>query len=148
MMNLSQALLFSILIISAFSLAAQPPITGHWIFVDYADGKEKSIVEFYETPSGTLEARVTKFLPDATVKVCEGCPGDEKGRSLIDLVFIWDLVPHGDYYHGEIFDPRNGKSYSVNVYPNGDELKVRAYIGIPLFGQSMYWKRATGYEDQ
>lgn len=51
---------------------------------------------------------------------------------------------------GLIYDPRKGKTYhSYLTLSEPDELRVRAYMLLPLFGKTQMWRRATvppGYE--
>jgi len=46
---------------------------------------------------------------------------------------------------GWIYDPDSGKTYhaTMTLEENGT-LKLRGYIGIPLFGESQHWTRADG----
>lgn len=48
-------------------------------------------------------------------------------------------------WRGRIFNRENGKSYDalMSVGPGG-ELKLRAYVGLPLFGRSQAWQRVPG----
>ena len=40
---------------------------------------------------------------------------------------------------GKIYNPKNGKTYKCAIWPEGDKLKVRGYLG-PLF-ETQTWKR-------
>lgn len=40
---------------------------------------------------------------------------------------------------GTIYNPKNGKTYKCAIWPDGDKLKVRGYIG-PLY-ETQTWKR-------
>ncbi len=45
---------------------------------------------------------------------------------------------------GWIYDPDSGKTYRVKLTMEGAEtLRLRGYIGIPLFGESQLWRRAA-----
>jgi uncharacterized protein (DUF2147 family) len=51
-------------------------------------------------------------------------------------------------WSGEIYNRENGKTYdctmsvSTAARPAG-ELVLRAYVGIPLFGKTQHWQRAS-----
>lgn len=43
---------------------------------------------------------------------------------------------------GTIYDPANGKTYKAQITAKGsDELAIRGYVGIPLFGRTTTWTR-------
>jgi uncharacterized protein (DUF2147 family) len=42
---------------------------------------------------------------------------------------------------GELYDPRSGYTYHGKITLEGDELKLRGYIGTPLFGRTEEWRR-------
>ena len=43
---------------------------------------------------------------------------------------------------GTIYNPEDGETYkSVMTLLSADELKVRGYVGLPLFGKSQLWNR-------
>lgn len=52
-------------------------------------------------------------------------------------------------WRGRIFNRENGKAYDclMSVGAAG-ELKLRAYVGLPLFGRSQAWQRVPGREAQ
>jgi len=61
------------------------------------------------------------------------------------LPILRNFVKTGDdkYDDGEIYDPKNGKTYSCTItYRNDKELGVRGYIGISLLGRTTTLTRA------
>lgn len=42
---------------------------------------------------------------------------------------------------GEIYDPKEGKTYSCRLRLKKDKLEVRGYIGAPMFGKTVIWTR-------
>ena len=71
---------------------------------------------------------------------------DEKlrGRELIGLTMLNEFVFDGDdtWEDGTIYDPREGKTYSCKLnLKSTDQLCVRGFIGISLFGRSEIWTR-------
>jgi uncharacterized protein (DUF2147 family) len=49
----------------------------------------------------------------------------------------------GEWRDGTIYDPNNGKTYRCRMWFDGETLRVRGYIGIPLLGRSTSWTRVT-----
>ncbi len=45
---------------------------------------------------------------------------------------------------GTLYDPKTGKTYHGALTAEGEELDLRGYVGIPLFGRSQRWTRAAG----
>lgn len=65
-----------------------------------------------------------------------------KQRDLLGLdLFTNFSFDDGVYEGGEIYDPATGKTYDCKITFNGDQLKVRGYIGISLFGRTEYFQR-------
>lgn len=117
-------------------------VLGVWKTIDDNTKEAKSHVKIYEK-GGKVYGKVVKLLPAATTKVCIDCPGNKKGKSLIDLDILWDMVKDGNVYDdGEIVDPANGKVYSCKLYlKDKNTLIVRGYLGISLLGRSQTWYR-------
>jgi uncharacterized protein (DUF2147 family) len=61
------------------------------------------------------------------------------------LVVISGLKPSGpDTWDGSVYNPQDGQTYSGNITVLSDKaLKVRAYIGLPIFGRSQTWTRVN-----
>jgi uncharacterized protein (DUF2147 family) len=86
---------------------------------------------------------------------CTGCAGDQKNAPVLGLTFIKGMRRNGlAYQGGSIIDPRDGSVYNaqMQISPDGKQLSVRGYIGIPLLGQSETWHRvpdsSTGQPDR
>jgi uncharacterized protein (DUF2147 family) len=73
-------------------------------------------------------------------------PDPAKQRQRIcGLVVITGLEPSGpDTWDGSVYNPQDGKTYSGNITVLSDTtLKLRAYIGLPIFGKSQTWTRVN-----
>lgn len=127
----------------SLNLSAQSPI-GVWKSVDDNDGRAKSHIRIYEE-GGKLFGKVTELLPAATITHCNKCSGEAKGKSLIDMIILRDLKESDKKWEGgQILDPAKGKEYSCQIsLSDSDTLKVRGYIGSPLFGRTQYWYRVN-----
>jgi len=70
---------------------------------------------------------------------------DEKrqNRSILGLQIVKDLqFNDGKWSGGEIYDPKNGKSYRCKTsLSENNKLNIRGYIGFSLFGRTSQWQR-------
>jgi uncharacterized protein (DUF2147 family) len=66
-----------------------------------------------------------------------------KNRNLKDLVILTNFMyDDGVYSDGKIYDPKTGKTYSCKMTVNGNQLSIRGYVGISLFGRTTVWTRS------
>lgn len=127
----------------AFHAGAQTGITGQWKTIDES-GKETSIIEIFER-SGKIHGKVLKIFPgpnDQKDPVCEECDEDDPRfrKKVIGMEILHDLKKDGnEYAGGSILDPKNGKVYRCRIWRDGDELKVRGYLG--PFYRTQTWKK-------
>ncbi|MBS1614905.1 MAG: DUF2147 domain-containing protein [Bacteroidetes bacterium] len=66
-------------------------------------------------------------------------------RPILGMAILKRFVKtdEGNYEDGEIYDPKNGKTYSCIIkFANENELNIRGYIGISLIGRTTAWTRA------
>lgn len=112
--------------------AAQGTPVGQWL----TEGRDAVITV---SPCGAaLCGRITGITldrPDAPI------PTDYQGRSQCGLTIIRDATRDGeDGWAARIMDPRNGREYRARMALDGKgRLRVRGYLGIPLFGQTEVW---------
>ena len=66
-----------------------------------------------------------------------------RGRKLMGLQILSGFRYAGDetWEAGKIYDPKNGKTYSCKMRFEGENLKIRGFIGISLFGRTTVWSR-------
>lgn len=68
-----------------------------------------------------------------------------RNRPILNMPILAHFIKEGDdkYTDGEIYDPKNGKTYSCTItYRNERELGIRGYIGISLIGRTTTWTKA------
>lgn len=113
------------------SLSAET-VVGLWKTIDDDSGEEKSIVKLY-IQDGKLFGDIVALLnePEGYDPVCDECSGKLKNQKVIGMTFINGLTRDDEAWTGDdgILDPDNGKWYSVKIWREGNELKVRGYIG-------------------
>jgi uncharacterized protein (DUF2147 family) len=69
----------------------------------------------------------------------------KRTRPICGLVVIDGLVREdaATWGGGNVYDPRSGKIYSGSItLLRNNTLRVNAFLGLPVFGQSQIWKRA------
>ena len=136
-------LIFTSLVFFTLMTNLDAQVTGMWKSTYHIDDTERSIVWIYEL-NGKIYGKVEKLLPAATITHCTGCEGELKNKSLIGMTILSDLKRSSDdkAIEGKVLDPSNGKWYSCDIeLESQDKLKVTGYIGLPMLGKTMYWKR-------
>lgn len=122
-------------------------VAGFWQQVDN-DGKLGPWFYFAEV-DGLYEGRLVKISKQPGEKekpnqVCSKCEGKQKDAPILGLTIVKKMHRDGlKYEDGTILDPRDGKVYHarMDMSPDGQQLSVRGYIGIPLLGQTQVWTR-------
>lgn len=70
-----------------------------------------------------------------------------RSRKVMGLPLIWGFKKTSDpntFEEGQIYNGENGKIYNANVslQPDG-KLRLRGYVGAPMFGETQLWTRAN-----
>jgi uncharacterized protein (DUF2147 family) len=142
---MKRALATGLLLLVTFNSWAATPV-GVWKTIDDVTHEPKSYVEIKEGPHHELFGQVTKLFKDPD-RLCVACEGKEHNQPIVGLVVMDQLKQNPDkktqWEGGEILDPKNGKRYhcTISLLDDGQQLKVRGYIGLPLFGRNQTWVR-------
>jgi uncharacterized protein (DUF2147 family) len=69
---------------------------------------------------------------------------DSSNAKACGTQIIGDAKPmaNGKWDGGWIYDLEEDERYSVELTPQGDQLKVVGYLGSKIFSETMIWKRA------
>ncbi|MGE5539306.1 MAG: DUF2147 domain-containing protein [Gemmatimonas sp.] len=70
----------------------------------------------------------------------------KQGQRICGLVVIHNLRPTGpDTWGGDVYNPQDGKTYRGTITVLSENaIRLRAYIGLPIFGRSETWTRVPG----
>lgn len=115
---------------------------GYWKTIDDS-GNTKSIVRITGS-TNDLSATVNKLYPPDII-ICTACKGDLKNKPILGMTVMYGLKQNtndaNQWSGGTILDTGTGKTYQciMTVSPDGSQLVMRGYIGIPSFGKSQTW---------
>lgn len=65
-------------------------------------------------------------------------------RPIMGLNLVWGFTFDDDQWEGgEIYDPKEGKTYDCRIRLKRNKLEVRGYVGAPMFGRTVVWTRTN-----
>ncbi len=139
--------LFTLSLLMAMSLtvnAQVDKITGKWKTIDDKDGTSKSIVNIFKATNGKYYGKIEKLFKEPE-KLCTECEGANKGKPVLGMMIINDLIiKDNKLTGGTILDPKNGKVYKCNISleSGGEKLVVRGSLDKGgWIGRSQTWIR-------
>jgi uncharacterized protein (DUF2147 family) len=125
MIRLPVAALALVFTLPAF---AASPIAGRWLT---ADG---SAVVAIGPCGAAMCGRVVKVLKAPADKA-------DAARQVVGTAVLTGLVPDGDGWKGQLYNPKTGKTYSARVTRDGGKLNVQGCVA--LFCRTIVWTAAT-----
>ena len=128
---------------SAAEAQAAASILGTW---QTEDGK--GVIDIRLASDGTLEGVGSPGRGASPGRLDPNNPDPSlRQRPLAGARILWGFHRDDDagssWSGGQIYDPDNGKTYSCKMKLDGDNLRIRGYVGISLFGRTTVWKRAA-----
>ena len=134
-----------------FSLSLGLPAWSEGVIGTWATDEDKSHVEI--APCGLKFCGVIVWLKeplddDGKRKHDANNPDKNlRDRPIVGLPLLVNFVAstEGNVWEGgTIYNPEDGKTYSCTLtLLNSETLKVRGFVGLPLFGKTQIWKRVN-----
>jgi Uncharacterized protein conserved in bacteria (DUF2147) len=108
--------------------------TAWFLFTQKHDVFSARLVKGFKKPEELTEEE----------QVCGKCSGEKKGAKIMGLTLFWGMKRDGlKYTGGSVLDPRSGSVYhaKMDLSDDGQDLAVRGYLGIEMFGKTQTWHR-------
>jgi uncharacterized protein (DUF2147 family) len=131
---------------TAATAATTNSVEGYWQTIDGKTKKPSSIIEIQKNGAIVNGKVVKTYSPGSQKSLCVACQGVQKNKPILGLTIIKGMqCTANTCEHGTILDPRDGKVYhaTMKLVNNGQTLKVRGYIGMPLLGKTVIWQRVS-----
>ena len=116
-----------------------------WQTIDDKTGEKKAVIQLTKS-GGKVSGKIIKVLnKEKADALCTKCPGSLKNKPVEGLQILSGLKADGNnqWSDGKLVDPESGKTYSgkLTLSDNGQSLKLRGFVGTPVFGRSQTWQR-------
>jgi uncharacterized protein (DUF2147 family) len=128
------------------AFAQKDKIEGLWF-----NAEQSAKVQIYKAVDGKFWGKIVWLkepVRNGKPRTDEKNPKERlRNTPLMNLPILRGFTKEDDntYSNGQIYDPKNGKTYSCTItYRNDKELGIRGYIGISMIGRTTTWRRAEG----
>ena len=116
-----------------------------WQTIDDKTGEKKAVMQLTES-GGKVTGKILKVLDkEKADALCTKCPGSLKNKPVEGLQILSGFKADGNnqWSDGKLVDPESGKTYSgkLTLSDNAQSLKLRGFVGTPVFGRSQTWQR-------
>ena len=133
-----------ILVVLMYVQTSAQGILGKWKTYDVFDSSvAESIVEIY-TIDNELYVKIVEILQDEHINdLCTKCSGIQKNKPILGIVILRGAVLKDGIWQGsKMLNAKNGKEYGCHIsLVAPDLLKIRGFIGYPIFGKTLFWTR-------
>jgi uncharacterized protein (DUF2147 family) len=140
---LRASLIFS-LILQAPALFGDTTVASGGV-LGYWERPSKAVLRFY--PCGREVCGMIVRLSPTSGRRTDSRNPDERLRERplcgLDIGTGFQQADANHLVGGRLYDPVSGKTYSGMATSDGDEVKLRGYVGISWFGKSEVWHRVA-----
>jgi len=119
------------------------PMGGQTGVLGYWERSSKAVLRIY--PCGNeVCAKIVRRSPTSPLSTDSRNPDASlRARPIcgLDVGTGFRQVDANHLVGGHLYDPLSGKTYSGMATSDGDQVKLRGYVGISWFGKSEVWRR-------
>lgn len=141
-MRTAQGLAIAVALLTAAAGAETQPLAGNW------RSPTGSIIKVAGCGNGGVCLTLMQVEKTAPGRVDHNNPDPQlRHRSLCGLRIGEGFKPADGGVKadgGSIYDPKSGRTYRGSLALDGDELKLRGYLGLKLLGRTEEWTRVNG----
>ncbi len=131
---------------TVFSQNKAEKICGVYLVIEKS---EVSKVKVSRMSNGNFEGKIIWMknpnFEDGTPKTDVMNPDPKLQKTPADKIVLLHNFKYNasdNEWSGEIYNPVEGKLYKAYAsFESDKKLKVRGYVGLPIFGRSMYWTK-------
>lgn len=135
--------IFISLLLTSSVLAAQT-VVGKWKTYDVFDKKKEEAIVDIRIIKDSLYVRIEKIIPkEHRLDICKKCTDHRKNQPITGMIILsGSTLKNGIWKGSKILNAKNGKQYGCHISLDGpDLLKIRGFVGYPIFGKTIYWTR-------
>ena len=138
-MNYLTSILFFLTFFYSLSPSEAQSIEHTWKVIGYETGKERGLVQIYQSDS-EYRGKVIKIIGADAQSICSMCQGERKDQPIVGMDVIWGLRKEAnEYVGGTILDVENGQEYRCKLWIEGETLVIRGYY--LFFYNTQKWVR-------
>lgn len=138
-----------LLLIASHQLATAQGVTGKWKTYDIFNNNKPESIVFISIVNNSLYVIIDEIIPeDHKNDLCTKCTGNQKNKPIKGMVILEAAtLKNGIWQGAQILNAKNGKEYGCQIsLAAPDLLKVRGFVGYPIFGKTLYWTRVKQNE--
>jgi len=133
-----------LLVIASYQLSTAQGVTGKWKTYDIFNKNRSESIVFISIVNNSLYVIIDEIIPeDHKNDLCTKCTGHLKDKPINGMVILEGATLKNGIWQGvPILNAKNGKKYGCQIsLAAPDLLKVRGFVGYPIFGKTLYWTR-------
>ena len=133
-----------LLVIASPYLSLAQGVTGKWKTYDIFNKNRPESIVFISIVNNSLYIIIDEIIPeDHKNDVCTQCTDNRKDKPIKGMVILKAAtLKNGIWQGAKILNAKNGKEYGCQIsLVAPDLLKVRGFVGYPIFGKTLYWTR-------